>query len=116
MPCSATSSSGRYAVESVTTAALASVPTGLSSYQLGADPDRDRPLQCAPMAKPLATGGSGFLGSHLVRALAERGDDLRLLVRRSSKVGHIDELEFERVNGVVTDKRAVRRAMQGVDR
>ena len=68
------------------------------------------------MAKTLVTGGSGFLGSHLVRALAERGDDLRLLARRSSKLGHLDELEFERVNGDVTDKRAVRRAMQGVDR
>jgi dihydroflavonol-4-reductase len=68
------------------------------------------------MAKTLVTGGSGFLGSHLVRALAERGDELRLLARRSSKLGHLDGIEFERVTGDVTDRRAVRRAMQGVDR
>ncbi len=68
------------------------------------------------MAKTLVTGGSGFLGSHLARALAERGDDLRLLARRSSKLGHLDELEFERATGDVTDRRAVHRAMQGVDR
>jgi dihydroflavonol-4-reductase len=68
------------------------------------------------MAKTLVTGGSGFLGSHLVRALADRGDELRLLARRSSKLGHLDGIEFERVAGDVTDRRAVRRAMQGADR
>src|SRR3954454_2027751 len=68
------------------------------------------------MAKTLVTGGSGFLGSHLVRALAERADDLRLLARRSSKLGHLEDISYERVTGDVTDRRAVRRAMQGVDR
>ena len=68
------------------------------------------------MAKTLVTGASGFLGSHLARALADRGDDLRLLARRSSKLGHLDQVEFERTTGDVTDRRAVRRAMQGVDR
>jgi dihydroflavonol-4-reductase len=68
------------------------------------------------VAKTLVTGGSGFLGSHLTRALAARGDDLRLLARRSSKLDHLDGLEFERATGDVTDRRAVRRAMQGIDR
>ena len=70
----------------------------------------------AYVAKTLVTGASGFLGSHLARALADRGDDLRLLARRSSKLGHLDQVEFERTTGDVTDRRAVRRAMQGVDR
>lgn len=68
------------------------------------------------MPKTLVTGGSGFLGSHLVRALAERGDELRLLARRSSELGHLEPVEFERVTGDVTDRRAVRRALQGVER
>jgi dihydroflavonol-4-reductase len=68
------------------------------------------------MAKTLVTGGSGFIGSHLVQALAERGDDLRLLARRSSNLDHLEGIDFERATGDVTDRRAVRRAMDGVER
>ncbi|MGH2982068.1 MAG: SDR family NAD(P)-dependent oxidoreductase, partial [Solirubrobacterales bacterium] len=68
------------------------------------------------MAKTLVTGASGFIGSHLVRALAEDGDELRLMLRRKSNVEALTGLEFERVTGDITDRRAVRRAMKGVQR
>ena len=68
------------------------------------------------MAKTLVTGASGFIGSHVARALAQRGDELRLLVRRGSSVDHLNGIEFERVTGDITDRRAVRRAMKGAER
>ncbi len=68
------------------------------------------------MGKTLVTGGAGFIGTHLVRALADRGDDLRLLIRRTTRAEHLADLDVEVVGGDVTDRRAVRRAMRGVER
>jgi dihydroflavonol-4-reductase len=68
------------------------------------------------MATTLVTGATGLLGSHLVRALAERGDDLRLLIRRDSDTASLEDVEYERVTGDITDRRAVRRAVDGADR
>lgn len=69
------------------------------------------------MPTTLVTGATGHLGSHLVRALADRGDDLRLLIRRDSDATAVLEgVEHERVTGDITDRRAVRRAVEGVDR
>jgi dihydroflavonol-4-reductase len=68
------------------------------------------------MAKTLVTGGRGFIGSHVVKQLAERGDALRLLIREGRDVSHLDGIEFERADGDVTDRDSVRAAMDGVDR
>lgn len=68
------------------------------------------------MATTLVTGGTGFVGSHLVKQLAARGDRLRLLVREGRDTSHLDELEWERAEGDVTDRDSVRLAMEGVSR
>jgi dihydroflavonol-4-reductase len=68
------------------------------------------------MAKTLVTGGTGFVGVHLVRELARRGDDLRLLVRDQSNVEPLQGIDWERASGDVTDRDSVRRAMKGVER
>ena len=68
------------------------------------------------MPKTLITGATGFIGSHLSRALADRGDELRLLARRGSSLEPLEGIEYERATGDVTDRRAVKRAMAGVDR
>jgi dihydroflavonol-4-reductase len=68
------------------------------------------------VAKTLITGGSGFVGSHLARALAARGDELRLLLRDPSRAEHLFDLDFETALGDITDRGSVRKALKGVDR
>jgi dihydroflavonol-4-reductase len=68
------------------------------------------------VAKTLLTGATGFIGSHLARALAERGEDLRVTVREGSDTSAIDDLDVERVRCNLLDRRAVRRALNGVDK
>ena len=43
--------------------------------------------------KKLVIGASGFLGSHVTRALVERGDDVRVLIRSTSSTKSIDDLD-----------------------
>ena len=38
----------------------------------------------------LVTGATGFLGSHIARKLADRGEKVRILIRQSSKTVNID--------------------------
>jgi dTDP-L-rhamnose 4-epimerase len=60
----------------------------------------------------LVTGGAGFIGSHVARALAAAGHEVRLLDRRRSPAGG-DGLPL--LVGDVRDRAAVARAVFGVD-
>jgi UDP-glucose 4-epimerase len=64
----------------------------------------------------LVTGGCGFIGSHLVAALAARGDDVRVLDdlstgREANLAGVRGRVEV--VRGSITDPAAVRQAVRG---
>lgn len=63
----------------------------------------------------LVMGASGFLGSHVVRQLARRGDDVRVLLRHTSDTRGIDDLDVQRCYGGLFDDDALRAAMTGVD-
>ncbi|HWT22097.1 MAG TPA: NAD-dependent epimerase/dehydratase family protein [Solirubrobacteraceae bacterium] len=69
--------------------------------------------------KVLVTGGTGFVGSHTVRAIVEDGHDVRLFVRSPGRVAPALEplgvRGVEHVVGDATDAESVRRAMDGCD-
>jgi dihydroflavonol-4-reductase len=64
----------------------------------------------------LVTGATGLVGSHVAKLLVERGDHVRVTVRERSRTDNIEDLDVERVNCDVLDRRAVRRALRGVER
>src|SRR5437762_7176774 len=61
------------------------------------------------------TGATGFVGSHVARALAEQGAELRLLVRATSDPRNIQDLRAERVIGDLRDLDSLDPAMAGCD-
>jgi NADH dehydrogenase len=65
----------------------------------------------------LVTGGGGYVGSHLVRRLAESGEQVRALVRNQHRVareGRIEGLPVEIVEGDVTIPQSLPPAFDGV--
>lgn len=53
--------------------------------------------------KAFVTGGTGFVGSHLVRVLLAEGATVRCLVRRTSPRDNLEGLDVEVVEGDLTD-------------
>ena len=53
--------------------------------------------------KILVTGGSGYIGSAVVRQLLEAGAELRVLVREADDLRNLGGLDVELVYGDITD-------------
>jgi dihydroflavonol-4-reductase len=70
----------------------------------------------ASMPRTLVTGGTGFIGSHVVRLLVQRGDEVVVTVRSTSRLPGLAELGVRMVRADILDRRSIRRAMQGVER
>jgi dihydroflavonol-4-reductase len=66
--------------------------------------------------KTLVTGATGFIGSHVAHQLAKRGDELRLTVRESSPIEALADIEYDSAKCDLLDRRAVRRAVTGVEK
>lgn len=65
--------------------------------------------------KAFVTGATGFVGSHVARVLAEKGAELRLLVRSTSNLKNIEGLNAERVVGDLRDPESLEKSISGCD-
>ncbi len=65
--------------------------------------------------KALVTGATGFIGSHLVEALVQRGAQVKCLVRNTNRLGWVSNSPVEYVVGDCREKKSLTDAVQNVD-
>jgi len=65
--------------------------------------------------KAFVTGGTGFVGAHLVRALLERGEEVGCLVRSPAKAQALGWRNVRIVRGDLDDARALAEGCAGAD-
>ena len=67
------------------------------------------------MSYVLVTGGTGFLGNHIVRKLCAEGFSVRVLARRTSPLDLLESLPVEVAFGDLLDRESLRKAAAGCD-
>jgi dihydroflavonol-4-reductase len=67
------------------------------------------------MSLDLVTGGTGFVGAHVVRALVARGRSVRCLVRPGSRRDNLQGLPVEIASGDLGDLPSLQNALRDVD-
>jgi nucleoside-diphosphate-sugar epimerase len=67
------------------------------------------------MSKIVVTGASGFIGYHVVRALARQGHDVTCLARKHSNLDRLAGIDFRRMEGDIRDAESLRNAVAGQD-
>jgi len=65
--------------------------------------------------KVFLTGATGFVGHHVARALAAEGAQLRLLVRKTSKLSNLEGIAGETYVGDLSAPESLRAGLEGCD-
>jgi UDP-glucose 4-epimerase len=66
--------------------------------------------------KILITGGSGFIGSHIVEIYQDKAEEIRVLDNLRTGYRHnLDGLRHTFIEGSITDRELVKKAVEGVD-
>ncbi len=65
--------------------------------------------------KVFLTGSTGFVGGHVARQFAASGAELRLLIRKTSKLDNLENLPGERVTGDLREPEQLRTAIAGCE-
>lgn len=63
----------------------------------------------------LVTGGTGFVGSHLIKRLASERIQTRCLARKTSDIGKLQEPGIEVAYGDILDKESLKKAVEDVE-
>src|SRR3954447_22222620 len=63
--------------------------------------------------KACVTGATGFLGAHVTRLLAERGDQVRAVYRNSDRLKALNGIDYRQAKADAPDSPALRRAGRG---
>jgi nucleoside-diphosphate-sugar epimerase len=66
------------------------------------------------VTKTLVTGATGFVGSHVLRALVRNGSPTRILARPTSEIGSLSDCNSEVCYGDLRDLESLQRAVEGV--
>ncbi len=67
------------------------------------------------MKKALVTGANGFVGSHVVRAVLDKGYAVRAMVRPTSDLRSLDGLNVELIHGDILEPASLEAAMNGCE-
>ena len=65
--------------------------------------------------KALVVGGTGFIGSHIVKHLIIKGIQVRVLIRRSSKINDFSHKKIEFIEGDILKIDSLRECTKDVD-